>query len=117
MRQIFATVYRMAIRRLRGMGRRGPRVSCAGGHLRDDRQSSAYHAQTFDVVSDFSNAAARDPRTYSARPVTDGEIGVGKLFVLTGGLPRGDVVEPELLRCTVPHLTIVQVAGANFALR
>jgi hypothetical protein len=42
--------------------------------------------QTFAFVSDFRNAAAWDPRTYSVDKTTDGPIGVGTRFILTGGL-------------------------------
>jgi len=47
---------------------------------------------TFAFVSDFRNAARWDPRTYSAEKITDGPIGVGTRFVLTGGMFREDVV-------------------------
>lgn len=47
---------------------------------------------TFAFVSDFSNAARWDPRTYSAEKVTDGPIRVGTRFVLTGGMLREETV-------------------------
>lgn len=42
--------------------------------------------KTFALVSDFPNAVRWDPRTYTARKATDGSIGPGTRFVLTGGL-------------------------------
>ncbi len=45
--------------------------------------------QTFAFVSDFTNAVSWDPRSYTARKTTEGPIGVGTRFVITGGmLPR-----------------------------
>lgn len=41
---------------------------------------------TFAFVSDFRNAARWDPRTYMVAKATDGPIGVGTRFVLTGGM-------------------------------
>jgi len=53
---------------------------------------------TFAFVSDFRNASRWDPRTYNVKKVTDGPIGVGTRFMLTGGvLPR-----PVLERLRVP---------------
>ena len=49
--------------------------------------------ETFAFVSDFRNAARWDPRTYSARKTTDGPIGVGTRFILTGGMMLGSVVK------------------------
>ena len=49
--------------------------------------------ETFAFVSDFRNAARWDPRTYSARKTTDGPIGVGTRFILTGGMMPGSVVK------------------------
>ena len=48
---------------------------------------------TFAFVSDFRNAARWDPRTYSAEKATDGPIGVGTRFMLTGGLMREDFAQ------------------------
>lgn len=54
---------------------------------------------TFAFVSSFHNAATWDPRTYSAYVKTEGEIGVGTRFVLTGGLLKGATVT----RLHLPH--------------
>jgi hypothetical protein len=43
-------------------------------------------AATFAFVTDFRNAARWDPRTYDARKLTDGPIGLGTKFMLRGGL-------------------------------
>lgn len=48
---------------------------------------------TFAFVSDFRNAVRWDPRTYAAEKVTDGPIGVGTRFVLTGGALREEVLQ------------------------
>ena len=40
----------------------------------------------FAFVSDFRNAAKWDPRTYKSEKTTDGPIGVGSRFMLTGGM-------------------------------
>lgn len=61
---------------------------------------------TFAFVSDFRNAAVWDPRTYAAEKATEGPIGVGTRFVLTGGALR----EGLLQRLHVP------VARAGMAL-
>lgn len=50
-------------------------------------------AATFAFVSDFRNAEHWDPRTYSVEKATDGPIGVGTRFVLTGGMMREDLVK------------------------
>jgi len=47
---------------------------------------------TFAFVSDFRNAARWDPRTYEAVKATEGPIGVGTRFMLTGGMLREDLV-------------------------
>lgn len=47
---------------------------------------------TFAFVSDFRNAALWDPRTYSVEKTTDGPIGIGTRFMLTGGVMREDLV-------------------------
>lgn len=49
--------------------------------------------ETFAFVSDFRNAVLWDPRTYAADKATDGPIGVGTRFVLTGGMLTEDLVE------------------------
>jgi hypothetical protein len=49
--------------------------------------------RTFAFVSDFRNAARWDPRTYSAEKTTDGPIGIGTRFTLTGGALREESVE------------------------
>jgi dehydrogenase/reductase SDR family protein 12 len=49
--------------------------------------------ETFAFVSDFRNAAKWDPRTYSAEKTTDGPIGVGTRFMLTGGIMPESVVK------------------------
>lgn len=54
---------------------------------------------TFAFVSDFRNAARWDPRTYAAEKATEGPIGVGTRFILTGGAMREEWVE----RLHVPH--------------
>ena len=43
---------------------------------------------TFAFVSDFRNAARWDPRTYRVEKATEGPIGVGTRFILTGGVLR-----------------------------
>ncbi len=47
---------------------------------------------TFAFVSDFRNAALWDPRTYSVVKTTEGPIGVGTRFMLTGGMLPGSVL-------------------------
>lgn len=48
--------------------------------------------ETFAFVSDFRNAAQWDPRTFAVEKTTDGGIGVGTRFMLTGGiLPEATV--------------------------
>jgi hypothetical protein len=49
--------------------------------------------KTFAFVSDFRNASRWDPRTYGVEKVTDGPIGVGTRFVLTGGVVPRHVLE------------------------
>lgn len=61
---------------------------------------------TFGFVSDFRNAALWDPRTYSVEKTTDGPIGVGTRFVLTGGLMREDVVQRLRLPKTVVGMAL-----------
>lgn len=56
-------------------------------------------AETFAFISDFSNAALWDPRTYSATKETAGPIGVGTRFVLNGGL----IPEDRLDRLHIPR--------------
>lgn len=53
---------------------------------------------TFAFVTDFSNAARWDPRTYEARKLTPGPIGLGTKFQLTGGL----ISKQTLARFHVP---------------
>ena len=48
--------------------------------------------ETFAFVSDFRNAARWDPRTYSVEKSTEGPIGIGTRFTLTGGMMREEVV-------------------------
>ncbi len=55
--------------------------------------------ETFAFVSDFRNAVRWDPRTYAAEKTTDGPIGVGTRFVLSGGL----LPEARLERLHVPR--------------
>jgi dehydrogenase/reductase SDR family protein 12 len=50
-------------------------------------------ARTFGFVSDFRNAAKWDPRTYAVEKTTDGPIGVGTRFVLTGGMMTKSAVQ------------------------
>lgn len=47
---------------------------------------------TFAFVSEFSNAVHWDPRTYDAEMVSDGPVGVGTRFLLTGGALRQDTL-------------------------
>lgn len=47
---------------------------------------------TFAFVSEFSNAVHWDPRTYASEKVTDGPIGVGTRFMLTGGAVRQETL-------------------------
>ena len=49
--------------------------------------------EVFAFVSDYRNAAAWDPRTYAVEKTTEGPIGIGTRFVLTGGLLREDLVK------------------------
>lgn len=53
--------------------------------------------ETFAFVSDFRNAALWDPRTYAVEKTTDGPIGVGTRFMLTGGMLREEVVRRLML--------------------
>jgi len=48
--------------------------------------------ETFAFVSDFRNAARWDPRTYIVEKTTEGPIGVGTRFLLTGGVLRKDLL-------------------------
>jgi dehydrogenase/reductase SDR family protein 12 len=47
---------------------------------------------SFAFVSNFQNASRWDPRTYSASMTSEGPIGIGTRFVLTGGLLKGETV-------------------------
>ncbi len=49
--------------------------------------------ETFAFVSDFRNAARWDPRTYSVSKTTDGPVGTGTRFMLTGGLLHEDTLK------------------------
>ncbi len=42
--------------------------------------------QTFAFVADFRNAVRWDPRTYATDKTTEGPVGVGTRFMLTGGM-------------------------------
>lgn len=57
---------------------------------------------TFAFVTDLSNAVTWDPRTYQARKLTPGPIGLGTKFLLLGGLLTKHTIErfhvPEFLR-------------------
>ena len=53
----------------------------------------------FDFVSEFSNAAHWDPRTYAAEKTTEGAVGVGTVFTLTGGLLK----ESWVTRLRIPR--------------
>ena len=57
-------------------------------------------AASFAFVSDFTNSAKWDPRTYEARRLTAGPIGVGTKFVLRGGI----VSKETLARFDVPDV-------------
>jgi len=48
--------------------------------------------ETFSFVSDFRNAALWDPRTYAVEKSTEGPIGVGTRFMLTGGMLRKELL-------------------------
>ena len=48
--------------------------------------------ETFAFVSDFRHAVHWDPRTYAVEKTTQGPIGVGTRFMLTGGMMREDLV-------------------------
>jgi hypothetical protein len=48
--------------------------------------------ETFSFVSDFRNAVLWDPRTYAVEKSTEGPIGVGTQFMLTGGMLRQDLL-------------------------
>ncbi len=47
---------------------------------------------TFAFVSDFRHAVDWDPRTFAAEKTTDGPIGVGTRFMLTGGMMSEELV-------------------------
>lgn len=49
--------------------------------------------ETFAFVSDFRHAARWDPRTYGVEKATDGTIGIGTRFILTGGMLREELVK------------------------
>jgi hypothetical protein len=49
--------------------------------------------ETFAFVSDFRNAVRWDPRTYFVTKTTEGPIGTGTRFMLTGGLLRQDTLK------------------------
>jgi carbon monoxide dehydrogenase subunit G len=52
---------------------------------------------TFAFISDFRNALKWDPRTYAVEKVTDGPIGFGTTFLLTGGMiPKSGIVTRRL---------------------
>jgi hypothetical protein len=57
---------------------------------------------TFAFVTDLSHAAIWDPRTYEARKLTPGPVGLGTKFQLTGGLISKHTLErfhvPDALR-------------------
>jgi Polyketide cyclase / dehydrase and lipid transport len=80
-------------------------------------------AATFAFVTDFRNAARWDPRTYDARKVSDGDIGLHTRFVLRGGpitkatLDRFHV--PEALRDAreLPYEVVTFVPGAEMVAR
>ena len=62
--------------------------------------------ETFAFVSDFRNAAKWDPRTYAAEKTTDGPIGVGTRFMLTGGMMPGSVVKRLHLPVSVAGMSL-----------
>jgi len=80
-------------------------------------------AATFAFVTDFRHAARWDPRTYDARKITDGDVGLGTRFVLRGGpitkatLDRFDV--PEALRGAreLPYEVVAFVPDAEMIVR
>jgi hypothetical protein len=59
-------------------------------------------AATFAFVTDLRNAPSWDPRTYDAKQITPGHIGLGTRFVLRGGLISRTTLErlhvPDWLR-------------------
>jgi hypothetical protein len=78
--------------------------------------------ETFAFVSDFRNAARWDPRTYSAHKTTDGPIGVGTRFMLTGGMMPGSVVKrlhlPESVAgMSLPYNVVAFDAPNEFTLK
>jgi dehydrogenase/reductase SDR family protein 12 len=78
--------------------------------------------ETFAFVSDFRNAAKWDPRTYSAEKTTDGSIGVGTRFMLTGGMMPESVVKrlhlPEsIVGMSLPYDVVAFDAPNEFTLK
>jgi dehydrogenase/reductase SDR family protein 12 len=78
--------------------------------------------ETFAFVSDFRNAAKWDPRTYSAEKTTDGPIGVGTRFMLTGGMMPESVVKqlhlPESVAgMSLPYDVVAFDAPNRFTLK
>jgi hypothetical protein len=79
-------------------------------------------AETFAYVSDFSNAPSWDPRTYAAEKTTDGPIGIGTRFILTGGmLPKGFLtrlrIPVSLAGMPLPYDVVHYDAPRTFTLR
>jgi dehydrogenase/reductase SDR family protein 12 len=78
--------------------------------------------ETFAFVSDFRNAARWDPRTYSAEKETEGPIGVGTRFMLTGGMMPKSVVKrlhlPESVAgMSLPYDVVAFDAPNEFTLK
>jgi hypothetical protein len=80
-------------------------------------------AATFAFVTDFRNAARWDPRTYDARKVTDGDIGLHTKFVLRGGpitkatLERFHVPAALSGARELPYEVVAFVPGAEMVVR
>lgn len=62
--------------------------------------------ETFAFVSDFRNAARWDPRTFSTEKVTEGPIGLGTRFLLSGGLVPQYLVPGRLAFLLEPLLAM-----------
>lgn len=62
--------------------------------------------ETFDFISSFDNAAKWDPRTFSARKVTEGPVRLGTRFVLAGSVLRKDALPVQLPAALVGALPL-----------
>lgn len=75
-------------------------------------------AETFAFFSDFRNAPSWDPQTVSARKATDGDIGLGTIFVLVGGTAGINFDLPyEIVSYDPPHQFILKGKNRIFRYR